>query len=340
MLKIGVFGVGHLGKIHLKCIRELTNMYDLVGFYDPNDVVAKKVADEFQIKAFDTPESLLQAIDVADIVAPTPAHYGLAELAIQQNKHVFIEKPLTHTLAEAEQLIVLQKKHPVHVQIGHVERFNPAFLAVSEVALEPMFVEAHRLAMFNPRGTDVSVVLDLMIHDLDIVLSLVQHEVRQVHASGVAVVSDTPDIANARVEFANGCVANFTASRMSLKNMRKVRLFQKDAYISMDFLNKSTDIVRLFDAENTDPQQRADLAELDTGTGKKYLQFQQAKTKPVNAIQMELRTFAESIRTGEPPKVGLQEGYRALKLAYRILDKIDGGRRTVDGGRWTVNDGR
>ncbi len=322
MLKIGVFGVGHLGKIHLRCIRELVDVYELVGFYDPNDVVAAKVADEFQIPRFDSAESLIQAVDVADIVAPTPAHYALAALAMEQDRHVFIEKPLTHTLTEAQQLILLHKKHNVHVQIGHVERFNPAFLAVQDVALEPMFVEAHRLAMFNPRGTDVSVILDLMIHDLDIVLSLVPHEVAQVHASGVAVVSDTPDIANARVEFANGCVANFTASRISMKNLRKVRLFQKDAYISMDFLDKKTDIIRLYDAENNAPQ-KENLMTLDTNSGKKYLELQQAKTEPVNAIQMELQTFADCIRRNETPKVSLQEGYRAMDLAYRILGEIE-----------------
>ncbi len=323
MLKIGVFGVGHLGKIHINCIRELADVYDLVGFFDPDDAQAQAVSKQYGLQRFDAPTILLEAVDVVDIVAPTPTHYELARLAIQHHKHVFIEKPLTRTLTEAEQLILLQKKHPVHVQIGHVERFNPAFLAVKDVALQPMFVEAHRLAMFNPRGTDVSVVLDLMIHDLDIVLSLVPHEVVQVHASGVAVVSDTPDIANARVEFANGCVANFTASRMSLKNMRKVRLFQKDAYISMDFLNKTTDIIRLFGAGHTDLSAQDNLMELNTNSGKKYLQFQQAKTEPVNAIQMELQTFAECIQKQKPPKVGLQEGYRALELAYRILEAIE-----------------
>jgi len=321
MLKIGVFGVGHLGKIHIKCIRGLADKYELVGFYDPDNEVAAKVVDEFEILRFDSAESLIAAVDVADIVAPTPAHYALAALAMQHDTHVFIEKPLTHTLAEAEALILLHKKHKVHVQIGHVERFNPAFLAVSEMSLEPMFVEAHRLAMFNPRGTDVSVILDLMIHDLDIVLSLVPHEVTQVHASGVAVVSDTPDIANARVEFANGCVANFTASRISMKNLRKVRLFQKDAYISLDFLEKKTDIIRLFDAENT-KEDKENLMTLDTNTGKKYLEFQQAKTEAVNAIQMELQTFAECIQANEKPTVSLQEGYRAMQLAYRILEEV------------------
>ena len=322
MLKIGIFGLGHLGKIHLRCIREIADKYDLVGYYDPDDKVEQELADEFQIPRFATAQSLIRAVDVVDIVAPTPVHYELAALAMQQDKHVFVEKPLTHTLAEAEQLILLQKKHKVHVQIGHVERFNPAFLAIGKMAVAPMFVEAHRLAMFNPRGTDVSVVLDLMIHDLDIVLSLVPHEVVQVQANGVSVVSDTPDIANARVEFANGCVANFTASRISMKNMRKVRLFQQDAYLSMDFLEKKTDIIRLYNAENSERPEKQNLMTLDTNSGKKYLELQQAKTEAVNAIQMELQTFADCIQRNESPKVGLQEGYRAMDLAYQILEKI------------------
>lgn len=321
MIKIGLFGVGHLGKIHLRCIRELNTVYQLIGFYDPDDANAEAVEAAHQIQRFSSPEDLLAAVDVVDIVAPTFAHFDLAKAAIQQHKHVFIEKPLTRTLAEAEELLFLQKKDPVKIQIGHVERFNPAFLALNDVDLEPMFVEAHRLALFNPRGTDVSVVLDLMIHDLDIVLSLVPHQVTQVHASGVAVMSDTPDIANARIEFANGCVANFTASRMSMKNMRKVRLFQKDAYISMDFLNKTTDIARLFDSDAPNLPSEG-LNEIETSSGKKLLQFQQAKTEPVNAIKMELETFAESIIEDKQPKVGLQEGYRALKLADQIIAEI------------------
>ncbi len=322
MLKIGVFGVGHLGKIHLKCIQELEDIYQLVGFYDPDDATAIAVSKNTDVPRFDSLDTLLDAVDVVDIVAPTFAHFDLAKAALQKGKHIFIEKPLTKTPEEAEKLLFLQKKYPVKIQIGHVERFNPAFLAVNELELNPMFIEAHRLALFNPRGTDVSVVLDLMIHDLDIVLSLVPHKVTQIHASGVSVMSKTPDIANARIEFENGCVANFTASRMSLKNMRKVRLFQKDTYISMDFLNKTTDIARLFEttAKNLPPKEQ--LNELETHSGKKYLQFKQSQTVPVNAIKMELETLAQSILEDTTPKVGLQEGYRALKLAHDIVDAI------------------
>ena len=239
MLKIGVLGVGHLGRIHLKCI-ELVDELELVGFFDPNEKNASTALKNHKIQRFDSLEDLIAAVDMVDIVTPTTTHFRLAKKSIEAGKHVFIEKPVTNTISEAEELLSLAKEMNVKVQVGHVERFNPAFLSLKDTDLKPMFIEAHRLAMFNPRGTDVSVVLDLMIHDLDIVLSLVDSEVKGVHASGVNVVSDSPDIANVRLEFENGCVANLTASRISMKQMRKVRLFQPDAYISLDFLEKNT----------------------------------------------------------------------------------------------------
>ena len=238
MLKIGVLGVGHLGKIHLKCIEMASAHYDLVGFLILDQFTRQKVVEAFGIPAFESAEELMDVVDVVDIVTPTVAHFDLASAAIRRGKHIFIEKPLTHTLEEAEELIRLSQEYGVKVQVGHVERFNPALMALEDMPLEPMFIEAHRLAQFNPRGTDVSVILDLMIHDLDIILSLVRSEVKFISASGVAVVSDTPDISNARIEFENGCVANLTASRISLKQMRKVRFFQKDAYISLDSWRK------------------------------------------------------------------------------------------------------
>lgn len=195
--------------------------------------------DTYPIQRFQTPQELFAAVDVVDIVTPTTTHFEMAAQAIRAGKHFFIEKPITRTVEEAEELIKLAQEFKVKAQVGHVERFNPALLALEDMELNPMFIEAHRLAVFNPRGTDVSVILDLMIHDLDIVLSIVKSEVKFISASGVAVASETPDIANARIEFENGCVANLTASRISLKQMRKVRLFQKDAYISLDFLEKA-----------------------------------------------------------------------------------------------------
>ncbi len=322
MLKIGVLGTGHLGQIHIKCIQLIENI-SLIGLYDIDLEKAKTVAQTYGVKAFEQVESLLDEVDIVDIVTSTPAHFELAKLAIERGKHVFIEKPVTHRLEEAKELIALEKTYGVKVQVGHVERFNPAFLALEEIELNPKFIEAHRLAMFNPRGTDVSVVLDLMIHDLDILLHLVDAEVKNLSASGVAVVSDTPDIANAHIEFENGCVANITASRMSFKMMRKMRLFQEDAYISVDFLEKKTDVVRLYDEEKKKTLKEVDLMELPTKNGKKYIHLAQLSATSVNAIKMEIETFVESINENKPVRVSLADGYKALKLAYQIKEAIN-----------------
>ena len=322
MLKIGVLGVGHLGKIHVKCIQQ-TDCFELVGFFDPNDKNAAQVAEDQGIKRFEKVEELLELVDVVDIVTPTITHFELALQAIQHGKHVFIEKPLCNTVEEAETLLTACRKHGVKVQVGHVERFNPALLALENTKLSPMFIEAHRLAVFNPRGTDVSVILDLMIHDLDIVLSLVDSDVKGVHASGVSVVSDTPDIANVRLEFENGCVANLTASRISMKQMRKVRLFQPDAYISLDFLEKNTQVIRLYDEGSPDLPKDANLMDLQTAKGKKHIHIDMPQTEPVNAIQLELETFAESILQNKKPKVSIDDGYRALKMAHEIIKTIE-----------------
>jgi predicted dehydrogenase len=325
-LKIGVIGAGHLGKIHLKCILQAQERFELVGFFDANTENAAKIAAELNIQAFDTAESLMDLVDVVDIVTPTIHHFSVAKAAIEKGRHVFIEKPLTHTVAEAEALLVLTKKHGVKVQVGHVERFNPAFLSLGDIAIDPMFVEAHRLAPFNPRGTDVSVVLDLMIHDIDLVLHLVKSEVKAIHASGVSVISASPDIANVRIEFENGCVANLTASRMSLKQMRKVRFFQRDAYLSLDFLEKNAQIIRLLDNDTVLASRLIgegdNLMEMDTARGKKWLDVKIPEPVAVNAIQLELETFADSIVHNKPIKVTIEDGYRALKVAHQIIEVI------------------
>jgi predicted dehydrogenase len=319
-LKIGLLGVGHLGKIHLKCI-QASEALELVGFYDPDPTTAQKVAETFNTKAFSSFEALLEAVDAVDIVTPTTTHFELAKKVAEQGKHIFIEKPLTHTVAEAELLKQIVQKQGVKVQIGHVERFNPAFLSLGETKITPMFIEAHRLATFNPRGTDVSVVLDLMIHDIDLILHLVKSEIKQIHASGVAIVSASPDIANARIEFENGCVANLTASRMSLKQMRKVRLFQPDAYISLDFLEKKSQIISLLD-ENTEGVDFSTLMPLETARGTKWVDIKMPEPVAVNAIQMELETFADSILHNSDIKVTIEDGYRALKVAHQIIEEI------------------
>jgi len=322
-MKIGLLGAGHLGKIHLKCILA-TSEWELPGFYDPDEKNAQSAIEQYRIRRFPNVAALLREVDAVDIVTPTPSHYKLAAQAIRAGKHVFIEKPVTATVPEGRRLLQLAQRHGVRVQVGHVERFNPAFLALEGQVVGPMFIESHRLAAFQPRGTEVSVILDLMIHDLDLVLHLVKSPVRRVSASGVAVLSNTPDIANARIEFANGCVANLTASRISLKQMRKMRLFQQDAYISLDFLEKSAQIVRLYDrdAHNLPPQDQ--LMEFETAAaGKKWLHLQMPETAPVNAIQRELETFAHSILNGTPPPVTLHDGFEALRLAHKILQEIE-----------------
>ncbi|WP_179315501.1 Gfo/Idh/MocA family protein [Winogradskyella undariae] len=319
MLKAGVLGAGHLGKIHLRLLNQ-SNKYDLVGFYDADAENAKRVVEEFGYKYFDSIDDLINAVDVVDIVTPTLSHYDCAKQAIKKGKHVFIEKPITNTVEEAETLRALVADYGVKGQVGHVERFNPAFTGVKDQIKNPMFIECHRLAEFNPRGTDVPVVLDLMIHDIDIILSVVQSTVKHISASGVSVVSETPDIANARIEFKNGCVANLTASRISLKNMRKTRFFQKDAYISVDFLEKKCEVVKMKDAPETPGD--FDMILQNAEGIKKQIYFDNPEIANNNAILDELETFADAIKNNTKPVVTLHDGTEALRVAKMIIDQF------------------
>jgi len=317
MLNIGVFGAGHLGKIHLKLLSQ-SKQYNLIGFYDSNLSNAKKVSENFDYKFFESAENLISKCDVIDIVTPTPFHHKIAILALSNNCHVFIEKPITKSVKEAKELINLSKLNGLYGQVGHFERFNPAFIAAKSHITKPMFIETHRLAEFNPRGTDVPVVLDLMIHDIDIILSLVRSPIKSINASGVKVISNTPDIANARIEFENGCFANLTASRISMKNMRKSRFFQKDAYISIDFLKKQTEIVKMKDAQyKTDDM--AMILENAEGV-KRQLYFEKPEIEQSNAILNELESFANSINNKQKPIVDLNDGCLALNTAQKIMD--------------------
>tara|TARA_R110000850_G_scaffold277086_1_gene422447 strand:+ start:193217 stop:194203 length:987 start_codon:yes stop_codon:yes gene_type:complete len=319
MLKAGVIGAGHLGKIHLKLLQQ-SDKYNLVGFYDTNTEQRRILQDDFGYKAFDSAEALIAACDMIDVVTPTLYHFDTAKKVLEAGKHLFIEKPITQTVAEAEELIALATKYGVKGQVGHVERFNPAFTAVNHKIDNPMFIETHRLAEFNPRGTDVSVVLDLMIHDIDAILSVVKSEVKSIYASGVSVISETPDIANARIEFENGCVANLTASRISLKNMRKSRFFQRDAYISVDFLEKKCEVVKMKDA----PENPGDFDMiLQNAEGlKKQIYFDNPKVEPNNAILDELNTFADAINNNTTPVVTLEQGTNALRVALQVLENF------------------
>ena len=319
MLNAGVIGAGHLGKIHLKLLKKSIK-YKLVGFYDSDAKLAKNVSEEFGYKSFSTMDNLIEACDIVDVVTPTLFHFDCAKKVLNAGRHLFIEKPITKTVIEAETIRELAKKNGVRGQVGQVERFNPAFTAVNEQIDNPMFIESHRLAEFNPRGTDVSVVLDLMIHDIDAILSVVKSNVKTVTANGVSVISQTPDIANARIEFENGCVANLTASRISMKNMRKSRFFQKDAYISIDFLEKKCEVVKMKDA----PKNPDDFAMILTNAEgvKKQIYFENPNVDANNAILDELEAFADAINTNTTPIVTLEQGTEALRVAMQIIENF------------------
>ena len=317
MLKVGVFGVGHLGKFHLNNWKEIDGA-ELTGFFDPGDANAVEVINKYQLTRFDTVDALLDACDAVDIIAPTTNHFDLCKAAITKGKHVFVEKPLAHTMDEARELVKLAKEANIKFQVGHVERFNPAFLALKENTLDPMFIEVHRLAQFNLRGTDVSVILDLMIHDIDIILSIVKSNVKSISANGVAVMSDTPDIANVRIEFDNSCVANLTSSRISMKKMRKMRLFQKDAYIGIDFLEKKTEVIKL----NSPGDKNVFTFDIETNNGKKTIAIANPVVEDGNAIKMELQAFYNAIINNTDTPVTVIDGFRAMDVAHQILEKI------------------
>lgn len=318
MLKVGIFGVGHLGKYHLNNWQEIEGV-KVVGFFDPNNGTAKQVADDYNLKRFTDEEKLMEVCDIVDIVVPTHEHYNLCIAAIRKGKHVFVEKPLAHTMQQAKDLVAMVKEAGIKMQVGHVERFNPAFMALQNITVKPMFIEVHRLAQFNPRGTEVSVILDLMIHDIDIILSIVKSSVKNISASGVAVLTDTPDIANVRIEFNNGCVANLTSSRISMKKMRKMRIFQKDAYIGLDFLNKKAEIIKIKQPTDTDVFE----FDVETPNGeKKTIAVSNPAIEETNAIKAELQSFINAINNNTSTTVSEVDGYLAMDVAHQILNKI------------------
>ena len=320
MIKIGVIGAGYLGKIHIRLLKEIRE-FEFVGFYDSNDENAQKIASKFDIKSFQSAEELIEICDAIDIVAPTKFHFEYAKIVLEKGKHLFVEKPITSTLSEVDELIKLSNGQNLKIQVGHVERFNPAFTAIENDCKNPMFIESHRLAEFNPRGTDVPVIHDLMIHDIDIILKIVNSKIKKINASGVSIISDTPDIANARIEFENGCVANLTASRISFKSMRKTRIFQKNAYIVIDFLKKKAELIEMKDAENMeDPFALI----IDPGEGKikKQIQFKNPETTENNAIKDELVAFYHAIINNAETKVTIKDAKNALEVAEQIAGQI------------------
>jgi len=317
MLKIGVFGVGHLGKFHLTNWKEIQGV-TISGFYDPSNDNALAAVKEHKIKRYSSADELINECDAIDIVAPTTAHFELSKKAILKSKHVFVEKPLADTMDQAKEILKLSKEANIKFQVGHIERFNPAFLVAKDYDLSPMFIEVHRLAQFNPRGTDVSVILDLMIHDIDIILSLVKSTVKSISANGVSVMSDTPDIANVRMEFDNGCVANLTSSRISMKKMRKMRLFQKDSYISIDFLEKKTEIIKLKSAGD----KNVFSFDIETNKGKKTIAISSPTIPGSNALKIELESFRDAIINNTNTLVSEVDGFIAMEIAHQILEKI------------------
>ena len=318
MLCAGVIGCGHLGKFHIKQLSK-SKSYQLAGVYDKNLDIAKLVSKEFGCDFFENSDDLISKSDIVCIVTPTPFHFEYAKKCIESNVHVFIEKPVCNSLNDSKSLIELNKKRNLKIQVGHVERFNPAFTAIQNKISNPMFIESHRLAQFNPRGTDVSVVLDLMIHDIDIILSSVNSEIKKISSSGVSVISSSPDIANARIEFKNGCVANLTASRVSIKNMRKTRFFQTGKYISIDFLNKSSEIIEIDNNSNEVPLMKLDLAD----GSRKNIFFSKPNIKENNAILDELNSFADSIANDTIPIVNLADAHKALFVANEIIKNFN-----------------
>ena len=321
-LKIGVIGTGHLGKLHTKMFTEIENC-ELVGIFDSNSEQAKNVSEEYKVSAANSVEELLGKVDAVSVAAITSAHYEIAKKCFEQGIHVFVEKPITATIPQAEELVKISNEKKLNLQVGHIERFNPALVAMEKYMLEPKFIQTDRLAQFNPRGTDVAVVLDLMIHDIDIILSLVKSDVKNVQANGVAIVSDNLDIANARIQFENGAVANVTASRISQKKMRKMRIFQQDGYIALDFVTGVAELFRLMPVDSEDSPSFISLGELGVGDKKRKLVYEQPEQKEINALKYELQLFINSVLKNEKPVVSSEDGLRALKVAEIIIKEIE-----------------
>lgn len=317
-IKIGVIGAGHLGRYHIECLQRIEG-FSLIGFYDSDVVRAGEIASKYKVSSFDSFEALLHAVDALCIVTPTISHFQLAESAIAAGKHLFIEKPLTDSPATSYALARQMADKKLIGRVGHVERYNPAFVAAQKIGIDkPVFIEAHRLAPFNPRGMDVPVIMDLMIHDIDLVLSMVNSDVDHIEANGVGVAGKSADICNARITFKNDTVANLTASRISLKQMRKLRLFQRDQYMAMDFLNHEVQVVKLL---HTEPHDMLTM-KLELPDGDRWIAAENPDVIKHNAIEMELREFGEAIANRSTTGVTFEQGARAVEVASRIMEQI------------------
>ena len=321
-LNVGVIGVGHLGSLHAKMYGQISSI-KLVGVYDSDSQRSQRLAAEFGIKAFPTLDDLLSQVEAVSIATSTQSHYDVAMQVIKRGVHLLIEKPITATIEQAKALTERAEIKGLKLQVGHIERFNPAILALEPYNITPLFIESHRLAQFNPRGSDVAVVLDLMIHDIDLILSLVKSKVTRIDANGIAVISETPDIANARLQFENGCVANVTASRISQNKMRKMRLFQRDAYISIDFAQGLSEVFRLVDEQTPNVKSTMMLGKIDQGQHKRIIVYEQPEVQEINALKYELERFVESVQKNIETPVTGRDGLHALEVAQEILQKIE-----------------
>lgn len=323
-LKIGVIGTGHLGRIHTKLWSE-NDSVELVGIYDANQARNEEIAKEFNTQAFASELALIQACDALTIAVPTSLHHEISMKCLNSGKHCLIEKPITENYSQAVELIEKAQSENLLIQVGHVERFNPVIAAIKKYDINPMFIEAHRLSQFKPRATDVSVIHDLMIHDIDILLWLIKSDVTSIDANGVGVLTDTIDIANARLKFANGAVANITASRISANPMRKMRIFQKNAYISLDFGNQNVEIFRLGEDAPADAMAipATMLGNLDDALKNKNIIYEKPVVTNTNAIAEEQKAFTEAILNNTPAAVGAYEASQALKIAEEIQQIIN-----------------
>jgi predicted dehydrogenase len=325
---VGVVGIGHLGLLHAKMYSEI-DQAQFVGIFDIDRQKCEKIAGEFEVTAFKTYDALLSNVQAVSVATPTITHFDIAKEALVRGVHTFIEKPITQTVEEAAGLIKIAGENRCKIQVGHIERFNPAILSLENHLANPMFIESHRLDQFRPRGVDVAVVLDLMIHDIDLILSLVKSPIASIDANGVPVVSDTVDIANARIRFENGCVANVTASRISQKKMRKMRLFQRDAYISVDFQLGLLEVFRLVDENDDTAPVTMMLGQIEKGSVKRRIIYEQPEVKEVNALKYELELFIKAIQNDTEPVVNGEDGKRALEVAHEIMDRIQNQPRVI-----------
>ena len=318
MIKVGVIGAGHLGKIHLNILSN--SNFNLIGFHDTDVENSEKLASENGYVFFKEIDSLINLIDAVVIVSPTTTHFEIAKKCIKKGKHIFVEKPLTTNSKEARIINKLAKEGNIIGQVGFVERYNQAFISCREFIDKPKFIESHRLSDFNPRGTDVSVIMDLMIHDIDIILNINQSKVKKIDASGVSIISSTPDIANARIEFENGCIANLTSSRISLKKMRKTRIFQDNAYISINFLEKDFQVVKIRDKDTNDNENS--LVIKNNLGQEKVIFFENPEINEINSIEAELNDIFYSIKNKSESKVSLHDGLMALEVAEEIMSQL------------------